>query len=195
VSLGILLTGFYLGLGPVTAMGAIGLGLTATTIGALAIAERRLVFIRGGTLTPRPYRYFIYEGFAAIPYGLAFLVAGLVLGLAGAMYIAGLDLETQRAAVLARPHLVLLPVGAYLLFHGLGFVIGFRRAAASWSERLSTALAHLPAQLGGLILMALAVGSLALGLTEWLRPDVFRQEFQAFFGNPWPFDPATNDTR
>lgn len=191
LSLAVLIGGFHLGLPAIAAAGVIGLGLTAFALGAQAVTEQRLVFIRGATLTPRAYRYFIYEGFAAVPYGLALAGFGLVLGTVGALALAGVGVTTMRSAVLARPHLALLPAGALLLLHGLGFVIGFRRTAQTWSERLDVAFAHFPALLGGVILVTLAVGTLLLGVLEWLRPEVFRHEFQSLFGNPWPFDGGT----
>lgn len=180
--------GFNLGWPRLAAGGVVGLGLSALATGMLAVGERRLLFIRGGSLTPRAYRYFIYEGSAAVPYGLAFAVAGLTLGACGLLYLAGTGPGAMRDAVLARPHLALVPVGGALLLYGLGFAIGFRRAARSAGDRVAIALAHLPAQLGGLILMALGAAAFALGLLEWLEPQVFRAEFREFFGNPWPFD-------
>ncbi len=192
LSLAVLISGFYLGLPAIAAAGVIGLGLAALALGAQAVAEQRLVFIRGAALTPRAYRYFIYEGLAAVPYGLALVGVGLVLGFGGALALAGVGVTTMRSAVLARPHLALIPAGALLLFHGLGFVIGFRRTTRTWSERLDVALAHFPALLGGLILITLAVGTLLLGVLEWFRPEVFRYGFQSLFGNPWPFDGGTD---
>jgi len=188
LSLAALAGGFNLGWPRLAAGGVIGLGLSALAVAWFAIRERRLMFIRGGSMTQRAYRYFIYEGCAAIPYGLAFAVAGLALGTCGLLYLADATPAAMRDAVLAKPHLALLPVGAALVFYGLGFTIGFRRAAVSAGDRVAIALTHLPAQLGGLILCALGAAALALGLTEWLAPSMFRQQFQSFFGNPWPFD-------
>jgi hypothetical protein len=180
--------GFNLGWPRLAASGVIGLGLSALAIGILAVRERRLMFIRGGSMTPRAYRYFIYEGSAAIPYGLAFAVAGFTLGACGLLYLTGTAPGAMRDAVLARPHLALVPVGTALFLYGLGFVIGFRRAAGSAGDRIAIALTHLPAQLGGLILVVLGAAALALGLLEWLAPEVFRAGFSDYFGNPWPYD-------
>lgn len=188
LSLAALAGGFNLGWPRLAAAGVIGLGLSALLIAWFAIRERRLMFIRGGTMTQRAYRYFIYEGPAAIAYGLAFAVAGVVLGSCGLLYLTGSTPGAMRDAALSRPHLALVPVGAALVPYGLGFMIGFRRATVSAGDRVAIALTHLPAQLGGLILCALGVGALALGFTEWVAPGVFRQQFQAIFGNPWPFD-------
>jgi hypothetical protein len=183
--------GFNLGWPRLAAAGVIGLGLTALVIGYLAVSERRLMFIRGNLRTLRQYRYFIYEGVAAVPYGLAFAVAGAVLVVPAVLFLSGTGLEFMRDAALARPHLALIPGGAGLLCNGLGFVIGFRRAAVSIGERIEIALLHLPAQLGGLILVALGAAALALGFVEWLRPEVFQQGFRVIFGNPWPFGAAS----
>jgi hypothetical protein len=195
VSLGAVIGGYSLGWPRLAAVGVLALGLTGLGVGWLAVSERRLTFIRGGALTPKACRYFIYEGFAAVPYGLAFAVAGVALAVCGLLVFAGTNLDAMRVAVLTRPHLALLPVGTGLLFYGCGFLIGFRRAGSSWSERLAIAFAHLPAQLGGLILVTLGVGTLVIGLVEWVEPTVFRQEFESVFGNPWPFDSAQTEPR
>jgi hypothetical protein len=191
VSCAALLGGFNLGWPRLAAAGVIGLGLSALATGILAVLERRLMFIRGGSLTPRAYRYFIYEGVAAVPYGLAFAVAGLALGACGLFFLGGLAPAAMRDTVLAEPHIALVPAGAALIFWGLGFVVGFPRAAGSTGDRLAVALTHLPARLGGLILMGLGAGAFALGLLEWLEPQLFRAEFRDTFGNPWPFDGGT----
>jgi hypothetical protein len=187
VSLAALLTGFNLGWPRLSALGVIGLGLSALWIGYLAISEQRLMFIRGGSMTRREYRYFIYEGFAAVPYGLAYVVGGAVLISLAALFFNGTSLEQMRTAVLARPSLALLPLGVLLLFHGLGFLIGFVDRGGSNLQRAFGMLLDAPARLGGLILIAWAAGLLAIGAVEWLRPALFHQWFQSIFGNPWPF--------
>jgi hypothetical protein len=179
--------GISLGWPRLAATGVLGLGLSILANGLLAVRERRLLFIRGGTLTRREYRYFIYEGLAAVPYGLAITIAGTLLAVPAVLFLAGVEPEAMRAAVLARPHLLLIPGGSGLLLHGLGFCIGFGREAQSPRDRVAIALLHLPALLGGLILVALGGALLAIGLTEWLAPAVFRARFESLFGNPWPF--------
>lgn len=179
--------GFSLGWPRLSAAGVISLGVTAIVSGCLAMHERKLMFIRGGTLMRRQYRYFIYEGIAAVPYGLAFIVAGVMLAAPAVLFLAGMTVEGMRHAVLARPHQALIPGGAGVLCHGLGFFIGFRRAASSFAERIEIGLLHLPAQLGGLILMVLGGAALIVGLIERLTPEVFQQCFHVFFGNPWPW--------
>jgi len=163
--------GFSLGWPRLAGAGSVGLGLTAIITGWLMIREQRLMFIRGDTVTPRAYRYFIYEGFAAIPYGLAWLVAGVSLTVASVLFLSGVGVDQLRDAVLARPHRALLPIGACLLCYGLGFMIGFRRPAGTLGDRVTLTLLHLPAQLGGLILVALGIAMLGLGVHEWLNPD------------------------
>lgn len=179
--------GISLGWPLLAATGVLGLGLSILANGLLAVRERRLLFIRGGTLALREYRYLIYEGLAAMPYGLAIAIAGALLAVPAVLFLAGVEAEAMRAAVLARPHLLLIPGGSGLLLQGLGFCIGFGREAQSPRDRIAIALLHLPAQLGGLILVALGGALLAIGLTEWLAPAVFHARFESFFGNPWPF--------
>ncbi len=187
LSFAVLAAGLSLGRPLLAAAGLLGLGLSILANGLLAVRERRLMFIRGGTLTRREYRYFIYEGLAAVPYGLALAIAGTLLATPAVLFLAGVEPNAVRSAVLAGPHLLLLPGGAGLLLHGLGFCIGFGREAQSPRDRIAIALLHLPALLGGLILVALGTTLLAIGLTEWLAPAVFRARFESFFGNPWPF--------
>ncbi len=163
--------GFSLGWPYLAGAGALGLGLTAIITGWLMIREQRLMFIRGDTVTPRAYLYFIYEGFAAIPYGLAYLVAGLSLTVASVLFLSGVGIDQLRDAVFTRPYRMLTPIGAGLLCYGLGFMIGFRRPAGSVSDRVTVSLLHLPALFGGAILIALGSAVLGLGVFDWLNPD------------------------
>lgn len=180
--------GFNLGWPRLAAAGVVGLGLSGLLVAWFAVRERRLMFIRGGSMTRRAYRYFIYEGGAAVPFGLVFAIGGLAALVAGLLFFAGVGPDSQRDAVLARPYRALLPVGAALACQGAGMLIGFRREARTWRDRLGVAFLHLPAQLGGVILLVLGGGALWLGGLEWLQPDRFRSGFQAVSGNPWPFD-------
>lgn len=179
--------GVGLGWPRLAAAGVVGLGLSGLLVAWFAVTECRLMFIRGGSMTPRAWRYFIYEGVAAIPFGLVFAIAGAAALAAGLLYLGGTSPETLRDGALARPHRLLLPAGAALACQGLGLLVGFRRTAGNWRDRLGVALLHLPTQLGGGILLALGAGALWLGLVEWLQPGVFRARFEALAGNPWPF--------
>ena len=181
LSMAALVAGFQLGRPHLTALGVIGLGLGALWIGALAVGERRLMFMRGGMMVRREYRYFVYEGLAAVPYGLAVLVSPALL------FLGGTSLEQMRAAVLARPSVALIPLGTVLLFHGMGFLIGFVHRGGSKWQRAFGMLIDAPARLGGLILIAWAAALLAIGGVEWLRPGLFDQWFRSIFGHPWPY--------
>lgn len=170
LSIAALTGGFALGLSRLAATGVAGLGLNAIAIGAFALRERRLLFIRGGTMTPRTHRYFIYEGLAAVPYGLAWAILGASVLVVALAYLAGMSTDALRDALLARPHRALLPLGAGLICYGLGFAIGFRRATRSWRDRLAVGLLHAPALLGGLLLVLFGAAAFGLGLLEWLDP-------------------------
>jgi hypothetical protein len=190
LSLAALSLGVSLGRPMLAALGALALGLTGIAYGGLAAAERRMMYIRGPALLGRRrhrYRYFIYEGVAAVPYGLAFVAAGAALAVASLLFLLGVTLEQMRAAVLARPRWVLVPAGAALLMHGLGFLIGFSRPASSAGDRFWIEVQHLPARVGALILIAWAAAMLAVGIVEWTSPALFNAWFQSIFGNPWPF--------
>lgn len=180
--------GLALGFPRLAAIGVAGLGLNALAIAAFALRERRLLFIRGGTMTPRTHRYFIYEGVAAVPYGLAWAILGASVLAAALAHLSGISADALRDALLARPHRALLPLGAGLACYGLGFAIGFRRATRTWRDRLAVGLLHAPALLGGVLLLALAAAAFGLGLLEWLDPAGFRRGFTALAGHSWPFD-------
>lgn len=187
LSMAALVAGFQLGRPHLTALGVIGLGLGALWIGALAVGERRLMFMRGGMMVRRECRYFVYEGLAAVPYGLAVLVCGACLVAPALLFLGGTSLEQMRAAVLARPSVALIPLGTVLLFHGMGFLIGFVHRGGSKWQRAFGMLIDAPARLGGLILIAWAAALLAIGGVEWLRPGLFDQWFRSIFGHPWPY--------
>lgn len=190
LSFAALLTGFNLGWPGLAALGVIGFGLTALLIGYRAIVERRLLFIRTGLSTTRRYLYFIYEGPAAVVFGLAYLAGAACLLVPAVLFISGASLEQMRSSVLARPGLALVPLGVALFLYGLGFLIGFGRRAASIVDRLWIELLHAPARLAGVILIALALTMVAIGLVERVRPALFHRWFESLFGNPWPFDAA-----
>jgi hypothetical protein len=187
VSFAMLLAGFSLGWPRVAALGVIGFGLAALRIGGLAVGERRLMFIRGGSMTHREYRYFIYEGLAAIPYGLAYVVAGGCVITLAVLFLTGTSLERMRDAVLTRPALGLIAAGVLLLCYGLGFVIGFVHRGGSRWQRAFGMLIDAPARLGGVIVIALAVVALTIGVVDWLSPAVFDRWFESIAGAPWPF--------
>lgn len=182
-----LAAGVHLDLPRLAAAGVAGIGASFFVLGWFAVTERRLLFIRGGSMTPRAYRYLIYDGVAAVAYGLAFAVLGILMVLPAALFLGGASLESMRDAVLARPGQVLVPVGAALLFYGLGFLIGFSRCARSFGDRLWIEFLHAPARLGGLILIAWAAALIGVGLVEQFQHALFEQGFRAMTGNPWPF--------
>jgi len=173
LSFAALLLGFSLEWPRLAALGVAGLGLTGVALGQFAIRERRLMFIRGATLTPKTHRYFIYEGVAAVPFGSAFVITGVSTIVAAVVFLFGAGIDAIRDAVLTRPSLALIPVGSILLCNGLGFVIGFRRPAECAGERLWLGFLHFPALLGGVILVALGMAALTIGAFEWLQPEAF----------------------
>lgn len=182
-----IVVGFQLGRPSLAALGVIGLGLGALWIGLLAMRERRLLFLRGGSMTQKAYRYFIYEGRAAIAYGLAWVVGGACLIAPAVLFLGGTSLERMREVVLARPSLALIPAGAFLLSLGAGFLIGFVHRSGSMAQWAFAMLIDAPARLGGLILIAWAAALLAIGGVEGLSPELFNRWFESIFGNPWPF--------
>ncbi len=186
-SLGMLLLGFHLSLPLLAAAGVIGLGATALALGALAIAERRLLFLVR-SLKGERRRYVIYEGFAAVPFGLSLIALGASLVALAALYLMGHSIASLRDQMLARPGYALVPLGFVLTAKGLGFLIGFSRPTRTPGEQVWVSLMNLPGRLGGLILFAGGAAALVAGLVEWAAPELFRHWFQSLTGNPWPFD-------
>lgn len=187
LSFAALLIGFNAGWPRLTAAGVAGFGLTALLIGWWAARERRLFLMRTATTVRRPCRYVIYEGPAAVPYGMAFIVLGATVVGAVAWFLTGTDLDAIRQAVLARPGRALVPVGASLALYGLGFAIGFGSREGTRARRWFNALLDLPARVAGLMLIGLGAASLAIGLVDAANPVLFDRWFQAVTGNPWPF--------
>jgi hypothetical protein len=186
-SLSLLLGGFALGWPRVAALGLVAFGLTAVWIGMLAVRERRLMFIRGGITVLREYRYFIYEGAAAVFYGAAYMVGGAYVVALTLGFLAGASLEGIRGRLLARPSLLLVPVGTALLCYASGFLIGFtHREGSRWSRAFGV-LIDAPARLGGLALLAWALAMLAIGFLDLVSPASFRHGFGSIAGNPWPW--------
>jgi hypothetical protein len=187
LAVAVFLAGFNLGWPLAAAAGVIALALDAVWIGALAVQERRLMFIRGGSMTRREYRYFIYEGVAAVPYGLSYLLGGVCLLALALLFVTGVSLDQMRAGALARPGRALIPLGAALLCYGLGFLIGFTHRSGPWWQRAFGMLIDAPGRLGGLILVIWATAALGVGLVEQISPGLFLQWFERVFGNPWPW--------
>lgn len=182
-----ILAGFNFEWQRLMAAGVIILGFCGLWIGYFAVKERRLIFIRGGSMTRRSHRYFIYEGLAAVAYGLAYTAGGACLVTLAVLFLSGMSLAQMRDVALARPGLVLFPLGVLTLCYGLGFVIGFTHRSGSWWQRVWAMLIDAPARLSGLILIVLAMAALVIGGIEWFAPALFNQWFESIFGNPWPF--------
>lgn len=187
ISFAALLGGFYLGRPRVAALGVMGLGLTAVWIGGLAVLERRLMSIRPGLGYRRDRMFMIYEGIAAVPWGLAYALGGSTLIAAVVLYLGGTSPEQMRDHVLARPAIGLVPLGAMLLCQGLALLIGFVDRRGTAARRFFGRLFDAPARLGGLILTVWGAALLGVGLVDWLAPTVFLRWFESMTGNPWPF--------
>lgn len=182
------LAGFSFGLSAVMAAGAVGLGATAVAVGGLAVLERRLFHIVRSLRGDRR-RFVVYEGLAAIPMGLAWIVAGATLAAGAVAYLFAGGAHELRAALLERPGFALLPAGAFLLAQGLGFVVGFPRRSATAGQRVADWLMALPARLGGLLLVVLGALLLAAGFYERLLPAAFGTAMREIASGRLPFAP------
>lgn len=188
VSAAALLAGFAQRRPAVAAAGAIGLGATAIVAGLLAMAERRLLFLARGLAMSRT-RHVVYEGLAAVPFGLSWVVAGATVVAAAVATLAGTGPFALRARIAERPALALVPAGAYLLATGLGLVIGFSRRTGTPGQRVAGWLVELPTRLGGALLAVLGALALAAGVVEWLRPAVFDAWLAEVAAGRLPFGP------
>lgn len=188
-TIGIALTGFHLARPARLALGLAGLGVIVLAVGLLAALERRLLFFARSFMR-RDARFVIYEGAAAMPFGLALAWVGLcVLALALAS-AAGVTPTRLRAAVLARPSLALVPLGLWFVLTGLGLVIGFvnhRREALA--RRALDALSDLTTRLAGAFVTAIGLALLAAGLVDAVSPPLFDAALRSLTGNPWPWRP------
>lgn len=174
LSFAALAIGVALVLPQLAAAGVIGLGLTACAIGAYAIRERRLLFITRSFMQ-KSSRFVLYEGFAAVPFGGAALIGGVLLLVPAVLFLLGVPLQGMLGAVLARPGHALVPIGILLGVYGFGFLIGFVDRTGSLGERAFKVLLDVPGRIGGLILLFLGGLALLVGLYEWLRPEAFGQ--------------------
>lgn len=155
------------------AIGVIGLGATALVIGERAISERRLMFMVRGWRDERRF-YVIYEGLAAIPFGLSLVILAASSALpALAVLLLGVSPADLRDQILAHPSYALIPLGLFLCSHALGFIIGFADRERSRGQRIFNSVLNFPARLGGLILLFWGALALAVGLYERIHPESF----------------------
>lgn len=181
-----ILLGFEGGWPPLAAAGIIGLGITALLVGQQAMTDRRLMFIVRSSRGEHR-QFVLYEGIAAVPFGFAYVVAGLSLITPAVFFLLGSSLAGLRDYVLARPGYALIPVGAFLFSHGLGFVIGFTDRSGTPGQRFFNALLNLPGRLGGLILLFWGMLALAVGCYEWLLPEAFDRSIAEIARGHLPF--------
>lgn len=152
--------------------GLLALSLAAIGSGVASCAYRRVVFLDTRT---RRFDLFVYHGIAAVPFGCTYLIGGLLVLAAAVAHLAGMSADAMRSAVLARPGLLLAPLGIAALSSALGFAIGFDdakdpRRGSGWHLLMS-----IPALLGALILFAIGAALLGLGGWELLQPAAFDQ--------------------
>jgi hypothetical protein len=183
---GVALAGFHFARPAWLALGAAGLGAVALAVGLLAALERRLMFFARSFMR-RDARFVIYEGAAAVPFGLALASVGLcVLALVLAWMI-GITPEQLREALLARPGLALVPIGLWFALTGLGLVTGFADRRGPVARRALHALNDLTTRLAGVLVAAIGLALLAAGLVDAMSPALFDAAFHSLAGNPWPW--------
>jgi hypothetical protein len=180
VSLMWVVVGLGLGVVWMAEVGMLGLAVTILAIGALAIRERRVLIWQEHVSNRVAIQ--VYCGVAALPMGLAGVVGGLSLLALVLAHAQGVSIETMRSAVLARPGLALVPLGAFLVLAGLGFLGGVASGKDRDKGRLFNAMLSLPSRLGGLILMAWGVAAAGIGAFELLQPEAFDRALAAVFG-------------
>lgn len=186
---GAALAGFHLGRPAWLALGLAGLAAVAMAVGLLAVRERRLLFFARSFMR-REARFVIYEGAAAVPFGLALAWAGtcaLALVLA---WVGGVTPLRLRAALLARPSLALLPVGLWFGLTGLGLVIGFADRRGTSARRVLHAVNDLASRLGGALVGLIGLALCGAGLADALSPALFDAAWRSLTGNPWPWRAA-----
>lgn len=182
----IALAGFHFGRPAWLMLGLAGLGAMALAVGLLAARERRLLFFARSFMR-RDARFVVYEGAAAVPFGLALAWVGLcVLALVIAS-AAGVAPTRLREALLARPSLALVPLGLWFALTGLGLVIGFAGRHAAPARGALHALNDLTTRLAGAMVATIGLALLAAGVVDAVSPSSFDAAFRSLAGNPWPW--------
>ena len=158
--------------------GVLLLAVAGIAAGGVTIALRRVVFMA-------PTRRFVlltWTGPAAVFSGASLVVLGVTAGAVAGLHLAGTNAAGLKTLVVERPGLALAPAGAALLSRGLAFVVGFPEARDPHGGGLWNALLSIPGRLGGLILVGLGGGALALGGWELLSPAAFDRAVAALAG-------------
>lgn len=159
--------------------GLLVLAAAAIGNGVMQVRTREFMF------QPPAYRIAVlerWEGPSAVFFGYAFIVAGAWIGAAALAHLGGLDADALGALLLARPGLVLAPLGLFLLAVGAGYVAGFQDGHTPARGALWNCVMSLPNRMGGVILLALGAAAFIVGLFELLEPAHFARSLRALIG-------------
>jgi hypothetical protein len=158
--------------------GLLLLAAAGITAGGVTLALRRLVFLA----RTRRFVLRVWTGPGAVFAGVGLIVVGLMAGAVGVLHWAGTSAAGLKALVVSRPGLLLAPAGAAFSCQGLALLIGFPEARDPRGGGLWNALLSVPGRLGGLILLVLGAGALALGSWEILSPAAFDRAVASLAG-------------
>ncbi len=109
-----------------------------------------------------------YRGTAARAWGVAFLLAGLAVVVAGVVVLAGAGEDAARLLG-RRPGIALVPAGLFLLAVGRGMTGSWRRATGEEPPRYVL----MPGRIGGVLVMLVGLAVLLAGLSELVAPAWF----------------------
>lgn len=142
--------------------GLITLAMAAVGSGIASCVYRRIVF---ATHNWFQRKLVVRSGLAAIPFGCMLIIIGLMLFSVASVHMKGMSMLAIRGAVLARPGMLLLPLGLAVFLYGLGFAIGFPQRNTAQLGTVWNILMSIPDRIGALIL--LVIGSVMLASGSW----------------------------
>jgi hypothetical protein len=161
----LLVTAFNLALPALVTPALLTLAFAALGTGLANCLYRRIVFTNPNR---RRFELIVWRGIAAIPFGCAFAVLGLMILAATLAHASGISADAMRETVFARPGLLLAPLGVMLLFSSVGYAIGFRDDTSDNAG--CHILLSIPARLAALILFVIGAALLGIGGWELLLP-------------------------
>lgn len=180
------LTGFHLARPAWLALGMAGFAAIAVAVGVLAVAERRLMFFARSFMR-REARFVIYEGAAAVPFGVALAWLGLCAFALVLAWVFGVTPAQLHDALLARPAFALIPLGLWFVLNALGLLIGFADRRGDLARRAMHAVQDLTTRLAGAVLGLIGAALLAAGVADAAAPALFDAACRSVFGQPWPW--------
>lgn len=146
------------------------------TTGIASIAWRRVVVLAELSFG---FKLVVYEGVAARLAGIALIALGVAVASLGAAHATGTSAAAIRSSMIARPGLLLAPLGFPMLLAGLAYVVGFAEDLETGAGPVWNPLLSIPQRLGGVVLAVIGGARRARRL-ELLAPQAFDGLVESF---------------